>query len=241
MKTHFQHKTPRKVPLLKGLEAWSCKSFDSQIIFWKCEKSLHSLFQHLLQLPFCRADSKGRAAYGWLSNEPFLEVHLTHPCLVCSIIASIQSHHPLETTRKTWSRCSCICDNICMKQHMLVTYSIFKLQIKIPVVCLKLSLFLCKEEKTCQTCLKVSTVNTDIHQEKQAELLKDNVTRNLCSVQPPHVRELRSLVMTLMEQHCGQVPQHSKPILWVSPAHIPLQCHHWFYRVFTFSWVRINA
>jgi len=51
-----------------------------------------------------------------------------------------------------------------MKQHMLVTYSIFKLQIKIPVVCLKLSLFLCKEEETHQTCLKVSRVNTDTNE-----------------------------------------------------------------------------
>lgn len=85
-------------------------------------------------------------------------------CPVCRVIASMQSCHPPETTFKTWSRCSYFCDYICMKQHLLVTYSIFKLQIKIPVVCLKLSLFLCKEEKTHQTCLKVSRVNTDMNE-----------------------------------------------------------------------------
>lgn len=155
-----------QVPLLKGLGAWSRKHFDSQIVFWKCVKSPCYAFPALvlLQLPIRRVDSKGRAPYGWLNNEPSLMVHLAHVCLVCRVIASMQSRHPLETTFKTWSRCSYICDYICMKQHMLVTYSIFKLQIKIPVVCLKLSLLLCKEEETHQTCLKVSRVNTDMNE-----------------------------------------------------------------------------
>lgn len=65
---------------------------------------------------------------------------------------------------------------------MLVTYSIFKLQVKIPFVCLKVSLFLCKEEETNQMSLKVGRIDTGTNQKNQAELLKGNVNGNLYSV-----------------------------------------------------------
>lgn len=55
-----------------------------------------------------------------------------------------------------------------MKQHTLVTYSIFELQIKIAVVCLKLSFFLCKEKETHQSCLRVSRVYTDVNEASES-------------------------------------------------------------------------
>lgn len=50
---------------------------------------------------------------------------------------------------------------------MLVTYSIFKLQVKIPFVCLKVSFFLCKEEETNQMCLKVGRINTGTNESSE--------------------------------------------------------------------------
>lgn len=166
-----------QVPLLKGLGAWSCKRFDPQIIFCKCAKSLCHAFPelHLLQLHIFQAELAAIHLWWfiWLVFAWFAE-----PWLACSSV------HLFEPTLETWNRCSYICDYILTKQHTLVTYSIFKLQIKISVVCLKLSLFLWKEKETHQSCLRVRWVNTDVNgaSESASRLLEGSDTVNWRSV-----------------------------------------------------------